>query len=155
MKEKIRELALSMGFTACGFTTTQEIDGASGRLKSWLERGFNADMGYMANHFEMRTNPSILVENSKTVISLLFNYYPQELQRVDSYKIAKYAYGKDYHKVFKGRIQELFDRVNSEISPIRGRVFTDSAPLMERELAVRAGLGWIGKNSLLVTKEFG
>ncbi len=155
MKEKIRELALEMGFAACGFTHAGELTAEREPLTQWLDQGFHAQMSYMENHFEKRLNPSLLVEEAKTVIVLLFNYYPEKLQRPDAPQIAKYAYGEDYHFVFKEKLRELLSRINSEVTPTEGRVFTDSAPLLERALAVRAGLGWIGKNSLLINKDIG
>jgi len=155
IKEQIRTLALEMGFTACGFTHTGELDSEVESFQKWIENGFHAEMAYMENHFEKRMNPSLLVKQSQTVISLLLNYVPEQTQPTDTYQIAKYAYGEDYHTVFKEKMRHFFERINEEITPIDGRIFTDSAPLLERALAVRAGLGWIGKNSLLITREHG
>ncbi len=155
VKEQIRELALEMGFSACGFTHSDELTEEIPSFKKWINEEFHAEMHYMENHFQKRMNPSLLVENSKTVISLLLNYYPEQLQNPNTYKISKYAYGEDYHTVFKEKMRSFLDRINSEIIPVSGRIFTDSAPLLERALAVRAGLGWIGKNSLLITKDNG
>ncbi len=155
MKEKIRALADELGFTACGFTHAGTLVGESEHLSSWLDNGYHAEMMYMENHFEKRLTPSLLVEDAKSVITLLYNYYPQKLQRPDAPQIAKYAYGEDYHFVLKEKLFELQNRINSEITPINGRAFTDSAPVLERALAVRAGLGWIGKNSLLINKKLG
>lgn len=154
MKEKIRELALEMGFSACGFTHAGELENQREPLRFWLDAGYHAGMSYMENHFEKRLNPSLLVEGAKTVVSLIYNYYPVKLQRSDAPQIAKYAYGEDYHTVFKEKMFEFYKRIN-EIVPVEGRVFTDSAPLLERSLAVRAGLGWIGKHSLLINRELG
>ncbi len=155
IKEQIRELALKMGFTACGFTRSDELTDEITGFQKWIDQGFHANMHYMENHFEKRMNPSLLVEESKTVISLLLNYFPEQQQDPNSYQIAKYAYGEDYHVVFKEKMRSFLDRINAEITSVTGRIFTDSAPLLERALAVRAGLGWIGKNSLLITKDNG
>lgn len=155
MKEKIRTLAQEIGFLECGFTSTIELTEEIPHLKQWLNNGFHSSMQYMENHFEKRVNTSLLVEGSKTVISLLYNYYPEKLQRKDAPQIAKYAYGKDYHFIFKEKLNTFLERINNEITPISGRVFTDSAPLLERPLAQKAGLGWRGRNSLLVSPKHG
>lgn len=155
MKEKIRALAQEIGFLECGFTTTRELTEEIPHLKQWLDSGFHGSMQYMENHFEKRVDTSLLVEGSKTVISLLYNYYPEKHQKNDVPQIAKYAYGKDYHIIFKQKLSTFLERINQEITPVSGRVFTDSAPLLERPLATKAGLGWRGRNSLLISPKHG
>ncbi len=153
----IKEEALRIGFDAVGFTRAQELTKEKQELQKWLDNGYNAGMAYMANHFEKRVNPSKLVEGSKTVITVLKNYYQKEQSLSQSFpKISKYAYGQDYHNILRPKMQQLFDFIKQELYPeLEGRVFTDSAPLLERPLAVRAGLGWIGKHSLLINRKLG
>jgi epoxyqueuosine reductase len=113
-------------------------------------------MQYLENHFDKRLDPSLLVPGAKSVISLIYNYYPQkDLASTDNLKIAKYAYGEDYHHVIKEKLSEFLSYIQDEIGDVQGRAFVDSAPVMERALAQRAGLGWIGKNSLLLNKSMG
>jgi len=154
--EQIKQKALELGFSACGIAAVQKLDEEEARLKSYLENNFHGQMGYMANHFEKRLNPALLVPGAKSVVVVLLNYFPVKLQQENDLPIvSKYAYGKDYHVVLKEELQQLFDWINSEIAPIEGRVFTDSAPVLEKAWAVKAGLGWIGKNGLLLNKELG
>ncbi len=155
MKERIKYLARSLGFSGCGFASTTELTSERTSLMEWLASGFHANMNYMENHFEKRLNPSLLVEGSKTVISLTFPYFPDKIQDSSTFQIAKYAYGEDYHDVLKDKLRILLEQIDIEFGPVSGRVFTDSAPILERPLAVRSGLGWIGRNSLLITKESG
>ncbi len=115
----------------------------------------NGQMSYMENHFDKRLDPTLLVPGAKSVVSLLLNYYPEESQNPDSYKISKYAYGTDYHFVIKERLKELLYSIQSEIGDVDGRVFVDSAPVLDKAWAARSGLGWIGKNSNLLTKSVG
>lgn len=112
-------------------------------------------MSYMENHFDKRLNPTLLVEDSKSVISLLLNYYPSEFQNPDTYKISKYAYGQDYHFVIKEKLKELLNTIQTEIGEVSGRVFVDSAPVLDKAWAAKSGLGWIGKNSNLITQKVG
>jgi len=148
-------MANSLGFIGCGFTDASELTSERSSLSKWLDDGLHADMKYMENHFEKRLTPALLVENAQTVISLAYPYFPQQTQSSSTFHIAKYAYGEDYHVVIKEKLQLLFNQIHNEYGPISGRVFTDSAPVLERPLAVRAGLGWIGRNSLLITRESG
>lgn len=153
----IREEAIRIGFDGIGFSPAEELVEDKVRLQKWLNNGYNAGMGYMANHFEKRVDPSKLVEGSRTVITLLKNYY-QEDQTLSKNipKISKYAYGQDYHDVIRSQLNQLFDYIRDELYPeLEGRVFVDSAPLLERSLAVKAGLGWIGKHSLLINRKLG
>jgi len=126
------------------------------RLKAWLEQGYHAGMGYMANHFEKRTDPTLLVEGAKSVISVIYNYYTdKEQEDPEAPVLSKYAYGKDYHKVLKDNLYLLFDFIKSQVSGTEGRIFVDSAPVLDRAWAWRAGLGWIGKNSNLISRNHG
>ena len=153
---QIKEKALELGFSACGISAVRCLDEERERLLSWLSEGMNASMGYMANHLEKRLDPAKIEEGAKSVISVLINYYPTQKQSDPSAPvISKYAYGKDYHLVVKEKLNNLLIFIQSEISPCSGRAFVDSAPVFERPLAKAAGLGWIGKNSLLITKKHG
>ncbi|MEL6973506.1 MAG: tRNA epoxyqueuosine(34) reductase QueG, partial [Bacteroidota bacterium] len=121
------------------------------RLEDWLNRGQHGKMAYMANHFDKRVDPRELVPGAKSVISLLYNYHNPALQQdPDAPKISQYAYGKDYHFVIKDKLKQLFQFIHDEIGAIEGRVFVDSAPVMERDWARRAGNGWMGKHTLLI-----
>ena len=144
-----------MGFDSCGIARAEFLGEEASRLEEWLKKGYHGQMSYMENHFEKRLDPTLLVPGSKSVISLTYNYFPSEKQREDSYKISKYAYGEDYHRVVKDRLRELVSLMKQEIGDFHARVFTDSAPVMERSWAQRAGLGWIGKHSLLIDKKKG
>jgi epoxyqueuosine reductase len=152
IKQKAREL----GFDFCGISRAQNLDKNAGQLEEWLDRKYHGKMAYMANHFEKRLDPTRLVPGAKSVVSLLYNYYPGD-KATDhpKFKVARYAYGQDYHYVLKPRLKTLLDEVRSEIGAIEGRVFVDSAPVMERQWAARSGLGWLGKNTLLLNKKHG
>ncbi|MBI9060766.1 MAG: tRNA epoxyqueuosine(34) reductase QueG [Marinilabiliaceae bacterium] len=154
---RIREEALRLGFSDIGFASVEHLKDDEEYLKSWLNQGFHAGMGYMANHFDKRVNPALLVEGAKTVVSVLMNYYPESGQADSAApKIARYAYGKDYHFVIKEKLQKLFDFIKKEICPeLGGRFFTDSAPVLDRAWARKSGLGWIGKNTNLIHKKLG
>ena len=153
--EFIKKQASRLGFDACGIARAEFLSEEAPRLEEWLKKGYHGQMGYMENHFEKRLDPTRLVPGSKSVISLTYNYFPSEKQREDSYSISKYAYGEDYHKVVKDRLRELVSLMRQEIGDFHARVFTDSAPVMERSWAQRAGLGWIGKHSLLISRKKG
>lgn len=148
---------MELGFDAVGFCAAEALPDDAERLKTWLAKGYQADMAYMTNHFEKRTDPRQLVDGAKTVISLLHNYYPSKsFTSENPLLIARYAYGKDYHDVLKSKLQLLFEYMKKEIFPeLEGRVFTDSAPVLERAWAAKAGLGWIGKNSNLINPKIG
>jgi len=153
---RIKEKALELGFSACGISAVRCLDEERARLHNWLSNGMNASMTYMANHFEMRLDPGKIEEGAKSVISVLINYYPSQKQTDPTAPvISKYAYGKDYHIVVKEKLNNLLIFIQTVISPCRGRAFVDSAPVLERPLAKAAGLGWIGKNSLLISKKYG
>ncbi|MDA3952746.1 MAG: tRNA epoxyqueuosine(34) reductase QueG [Bacteroidales bacterium] len=151
----IKQKALELGFYAIGISKADFLEKESIQLKAWLDNGLHGDMQYMENHFEKRTDPQVLVEGAKSVISVLHNYYPEEKQRKDTYKISKYAYGKDYHYVVKEKLNALLEFIQNEIGEVTGRAFVDSAPVMDKVWAAKSGLGWIGKNTNLISKEFG
>jgi len=151
----IKEKALSLGFTSVGIAKAEFLEEEAPKLEQWLKNGFQGEMQYLENHFDKRLDPRLLVEDSKSVISLSYNYYPKEEQKEDSYKLAKYAYGQDYHHVIKEKLKELLAYIQEEIGEVSGRVFTDSAPVMERAWAQKSGLGWNGKHSLLIQKQHG
>jgi epoxyqueuosine reductase len=156
ISEKIKKKAKELGFLACGIASVRKLHEEEAHLSDWLSNGYQASMEWMNNHFEKRLNPALLVENSKSVITVLLNYFPENIQSDSSAPIiSKYAYGKDYHFVMKDKLKLLYEFINNEISPIEGRMFVDSAPVMERAWAVQAGLGWIGKNSLLINNNHG
>ena len=144
-----------MGFTSVGVSKAGFLEDEAPRLEKWLNSGFQGEMQYLENHFDKRLDPRLLVEDAKSVISLSYNYFPEEVQKEDSYKLAKYAYGQDYHHVIKNKLKELSEFIHAEIGEVSGRAFTDSAPVMERALAQKAGLGWNGKHSLMIQKQHG
>jgi len=140
---------------SCGISKAGFLEKEAPRLENWLNENMQGEMGYMENHFDKRLDPTKLVEGSKSVISLLLNYFPQETQTEDSYKISKYAYGTDYHFVIKDKLKQLLQFMQDEIGEIDGRAFVDSAPVLDKAWAAKSGLGWIGKNSNLLTKQVG
>jgi epoxyqueuosine reductase len=152
----IKSKALDLGFDACGISRAGRLEDDSERLRSWLDSGYHGTMEYMANHFEKRVNPAELVEGARSVVSVLLNYHTN-LKQVDSQApvISSYALGKDYHFVLKERLLKLLAYIQTDLAPCEGRVFTDSAPLLEKALAKEAGLGWIGKHSLLIHPQMG
>lgn len=140
---------------SCGISQAQFLEEEAPRLENWLNKNMNGEMGYMENHFDKRLDPSILVPDAKSVVSLLLNYYPAQKQNEDSYKISKYAYGTDYHFVIKDKLKSLMHFIHENIGTVHGRAFVDSAPVMDKAWAAKSGLGWIGKNSNLLTKQVG
>ncbi|MFV8464483.1 tRNA epoxyqueuosine(34) reductase QueG [Flavobacterium sp. LB1P62] len=151
----IKSEAKRLGFLACGISKAQFLEEEAPRLENWLNRNRNGEMAYMENHFDKRLNPVLLVDDAKSVVSLLLNYYPEELQNPDSYKISKYAYGQDYHFVIKEKLKEFLFSIQSTIGEVSGRAFVDSAPVLDKAWAAKSGLGWIGKNSNLLTQKVG
>ena len=151
----IKEKAKELGFMHCGISKAGFLEEDAPRLEKWLKSGFHGEMGYMENHFDKRLDPTKLVPGAKSVVSLTFNYFPEQTQRPDSFKISKYAYGKDYHFIIKDKLKEFFQWIHQEIGEIDGRVFVDSAPVLERAWAAKSGIGWIGKNANLLTKQVG
>jgi len=140
---------------SCGISKAGFLEEEAPRLENWLNQNMNGQMSYMENHFDKRLDPTLLVDGAKSVISLLLNYYPSELQNQESYKISKYAYGQDYHFVIKEKLKELLFFIQSEIGEVSGRAFVDSAPVLDKAWAAKSGLGWIGKNSNLITQKVG
>ncbi|HWR94027.1 MAG TPA: tRNA epoxyqueuosine(34) reductase QueG [Flavobacterium sp.] len=151
----IKSEAKRLGFLSCGISKSGFLEDEAPRLENWLNHNYNGQMEYMENHFDKRLNPNLLVEDSKSVVSLLLNYYPTEFQNSDSYKISKYAYGQDYHFVIKEKLKELLASIQENIGAVSGRAFVDSAPVLDKAWAAKSGLGWIGKNSNLLTKQVG
>lgn len=147
---------MRLGFMACGFSKARFLEEEAPRLEEWLSRNYQGEMAWMANHFDKRLDPRKLVPGAKTVISLLFNYYPsQEQVSPEAPKIAKYAYGEDYHYILKDKLHSLLSFIRENIGEVDGRAFVDSAPVMDRVWAKEAGLGWLGKNTLLLNKKSG
>ncbi|WP_133687018.1 tRNA epoxyqueuosine(34) reductase QueG [Maribacter spongiicola] len=151
----IKTEAKRLGFLSCGISKADFLEVEAPRLEKWLNNNMNGEMSYMANHFDKRLDPRLLVEGSKSVISLLLNYYPEETQTDDSYKISKYAYGQDYHHIIKAKLRQLQEFITEEIGEVDGRAFVDSAPVLDKAWAAKSGLGWIGKNSNLLTQQVG
>jgi epoxyqueuosine reductase len=152
----IKAEAVRLGFSYCGISKAEFLKEEAPRLENWLKRGYQGKMNYLENYFDKRLDPALLVPGAKSVVSLLYNYYPKEdLVRDGEYKIAKYAYGEDYHIVLKEKLKSLMWFIQHSIGEVQGRAFVDSAPVMERAWAQRSGLGWIGKNSLLLNREMG
>jgi len=151
----IKAEAQRLGFLSCGISKAGFLEEEAPRLEAWLQKNRHGEMAYMENHFDKRLDPTKLVEGSKSVISLLLNYFPKETQRSDSYKISKYAYGTDYHFVIKDKLKALLHHIQSEIGEVHGRAFVDSAPVLDKAWAAKSGLGWMGKHSNLLTKSMG
>ena len=151
----IKKTAARLGFDYCGIARAQRLDDDAARLEQWLQKGMHGSMQYMEKYFDMRIDPAKLVPGAKSVITLLKNYYPDQVQHADAPKISKYAFGKDYHEVIREQLTELIEIIKEEIGEIHGRGFVDSAPVLERTWAQRSGLGWMGKNGNLITKQSG
>jgi epoxyqueuosine reductase len=151
----VKQIANAMGFDACGIAVAARLDEDARRLEKWLSKGFHGEMKYMENHFDMRIDPTILVPGAKSVITLLYNYFPDQIQDPLLPKVAKYAYGNDYHTVIRDRLKGFLANLSASIGKIEGRGFVDSAPVLERAWAVKSGLGWVGKNGNLINKKKG
>lgn len=152
----IKKKAQSLGFSACGIAKADLLDKETEKLEQWLAKGYQAGMTYMSNNKDKRIDPRKLVENAKSVICVLLNYYPKSLQKSkDAPKVAKYAYGRDYHLVITDKLRQLLEYINTQTENVKGRAFADSAPVWEHAWAVRAGLGWLGKNTQLISKHLG
>ncbi|WP_158975560.1 tRNA epoxyqueuosine(34) reductase QueG [Cellulophaga sp. L1A9] len=151
----IKAEAIRLGFLSCGISKADFLEEEAPRLEKWLKNNRNGEMQYMENHFDKRLDPRLLVEDAKSVISLTLNYYPEEQQIDDTYKISKYAYGHDYHHVIKGKLKQLQEFISEEIGEVGGRAFVDSAPVLDKAWAAKSGLGWIGKHSNLLTQKTG
>jgi epoxyqueuosine reductase len=153
--QMIKSEAQRLGFLSCGISKAGFLEEEAPRLENWLKKGMHGEMHYMESYFDKRLDPTLLVDDSKSVISLLLNYYPPEIQNQESYKISKYAYGKDYHNVIKKKVKKLLNHIKAEIGDVSGRAFVDFAPVMDKAWAAKSGLGWIGKNSNLLTQKVG
>jgi len=151
----IKTEAKRLGFLSCGISQAGFLETEAPRLETWLNKNMNGEMSYMENHFDKRLDPTKLVEGSKSVVSLLLNYYPSESQKEDTYKMSKYAYGTDYHFIIKDKLKTLLQTIQEEIGEVGGRAFVDSAPVLDKAWAAKSGLGWIGKHSNLLTQQVG
>jgi epoxyqueuosine reductase len=174
----IKSIAAGLGFSFCGISKAEFLEEEAPRLEQWLKRGYAGKMSYLERNFDERLDPRLLVPGAKSVISLVYNYYPSSSAALakedtssgtklskdkssfvkaseDKLKIAKYAYGEDYHFVVKDKLKIFLERIQKEIGEVNGRAFVDSAPVHERAWAAKSGLGWVGKNSLLLNKSMG
>ena len=155
----VRQKALELGFNLCGFSKAGPLDEEARKLEEWLNQNMHADLGWMENNFEKRIDPTVLVPGAKSVVTVIGSYRFQENEewdrQADRPKIAKYARGRDYHKVFKGKLKQLFFYTRDLIGDINGRFFVDYAPVMDKAWAVRSGIGWMGKNSNILNKQYG
>jgi len=154
-KNLIKSEAHRLGFDFVGVSKAEFLEDDAPRLENYLKKNLNGKMTYMENHFDKRLDPRLLVDDAKTVVSFLINYYPKETQNENSPKIAKYAYGKDYHLVIRQKLNELLEFINSEIGEVSGRGFVDSAPVLDKAWAKKSGLGWVGKSGNLINKKTG
>ena len=151
----VKKTAARLGFSYCGITRAHKLDEDAARLEKWLQKGMHGSMQYMENYFDLRIDPAKLVPGARSVITLLLNYYPSQRQQPGAPGISKYAYGQDYHEVIRVKLNQLIALMQEEIGEIHGRGFVDSAPVLERTWAQKSGLGWIGKNGNLITKQSG
>jgi len=152
----IKNIAYDLGFDFCGISKAEFLETEAPILEKWLADGYHGEMAYMANHFDKRLDPTKLVPGVKSVISLIYNYYPEHvLNPDDTYKISKYTYGKDYHKVIRKKLKMFLARIQDQIGNVQGRGFVDSAPVLEKALAVKSGLGWMAKNTQVINQKMG
>ncbi|WP_430410333.1 tRNA epoxyqueuosine(34) reductase QueG [Kordia sp.] len=154
--KQIKEAAKRLGFLSCGISKAAFLEEEAPRLEAWLNKNMHGEMQYMENHFDKRLDPTKLVDDSKSVVSLLLNYHPSETQKdSEAPKLSKYAYGTDYHFVIKDKLKHLLNFIQEEIGEVSGRAFVDSAPVLDKAWAAKSGLGWIGKHSNLLTQKVG
>ncbi|MCF8238225.1 MAG: tRNA epoxyqueuosine(34) reductase QueG [Saprospiraceae bacterium] len=152
----LKARAADMGFFLCSVAKAEPMDAEARRLEDWLNRGYHGKMGYMANHFDLRTDPTKLVPGARSVICLGYNYHnPLGPEHPDAPRVSQYAYGEDYHKVVRRKLKELFRWLKDEYGDLQGRVFVDSGPVLERDWARRSGMGWVGKHTLLINRDVG
>jgi epoxyqueuosine reductase len=153
----IKAKAAELGFDFCGIARAEFLEDEAPRLETWLKNGMHGQMNYMANHFDKRLDPRLLVEDAKSVVTVLLNYYPEQAlpEGPDDLKLSKYAYGTDYHFVLKDKLADLLAFIRDEIGEVGGRAFVDSAPVMDKAWASRSGTGWVGKHSNLINREIG
>jgi epoxyqueuosine reductase len=154
-KQSVKAIATQLGFEQCGIARAVALPDDARRLENWLQKGMHGSMHYMANYFDLRTDPRKLVPGAQSVITLLLNYYPPAQQVTHAPKIARYAWGEDYHTVIREKLNQLLQALIAQFGQINGRGFVDSAPVLERTWAQRSGLGWIGKNGNLLNKKMG
>ena len=153
--ELIKNEAKRLGFISCGISRAEFLEDEAPRLEKWLKMKMNGEMKYMENYFEKRLDPTKLVDDAKSIISLTYNYYPEDLQNKEAPKVSKYAYGMDYHYVIKEKLNFFLTFIKDKIRDVHGRAFVDSAPILEKAWAAKSGIGWVGKNSNLITKQVG
>ncbi len=153
--ELIKNEAKRLGFISCGISRAEFLEDEAPRLEKWLKMKMNGEMKYMENYFEKRLDPRKLVNDAKSIISLTYNYYPEDLQNKEAPKVSKYAYGMDYHYVIKEKLNFFLTFIKDKIGNVHGRAFVDSAPILEKAWAAKSGIGWVGKNSNLITKQVG
>ncbi|MCU7694901.1 tRNA epoxyqueuosine(34) reductase QueG [Haoranjiania flava] len=152
---KVKQLAKACGFDFCGIARAEKLDEEARRLEKWLSQGMHASMQYMERYFDLRRDPTLLVPGAKSVVTLLKNYYPSATQQHEAPKISKYAYGKDYHEIIRGDLTIFLEQIRLFAGDVQGRGFVDSAPVLERAWANKSGLGWIGKNAMMINKSAG
>jgi epoxyqueuosine reductase len=152
----VKSAAKTLGFDYCGIARAEKLNEDAKRLENWLNKGFQGNMEYMGNYFDLRVDPCKLVPGAKSVITLLLNYFPlQQQKNIDAPLVSKYAYGEDYHEVIRGKLKIFLQMIKDNIGEIHGRGFADSAPVLEKTWAQKSGLGWIGKNGNFITKQTG
>jgi epoxyqueuosine reductase len=152
----IKQKAQKFGFQSCGISKAEFLEEDAKPLENWLKNNYHGEMQYMENYFDKRLNPTLLVEGSKSVISLSYNYFPEDkIETLDNFKISKYAYAEDYHEIIKDILKDLVNELQQEIGDFHFRIFVDSAPVLERSWARKSGIGWVGKNANLITKQNG
>lgn len=148
--QQIKTEATRLGFSFCGIAKAEYLEEESPRLEKWLSQNMHGKMQYMENYFDKRLDPTKLVEGSKSVVTLMYNYFPEKEQRDDSFNISKYAYGQDYHPIIKKKLKEFVSFIHEEVGEVNAQIYVDSAPVLERAWAKKSGLGWIGKNAMLI-----
>lgn len=154
--QKIKQKATELGFFFCGISNADFLNEEAKQLDNWLNLGYHGKMNYMENHYDKRLDPRLLVDDAKSVVSLLLNYYTEDEQTdPKAPKISKYAYGKDYHFIIKDKLKEFYQFIQDEIGEVGGRVFVDSAPVMDKAWAKKSGLGWMGKNANIINPKHG
>ncbi len=159
--QRIKAKALELGFDFCGIAKADFLENEAPRLENWLTQHMHGQMGYMANHFDKRLDPRLLVDGAKSVVSVLLNYFPGNQpedrlpEEAEAYKLSKYAYGIDYHIVLKEKLKNLLHFIHADIGEVGGRAFVDSAPVMDKVWAAKSGLGWVGKHTNLLNKQMG
>ena len=151
----IKSKSVDLGFISCGISKADFLEEEAANLENWLKNEMHGEMSYMERNFDMRLDPRKILNGAKSVISLTYNYYTDKLQKDENFKISKYAFGTDYHFVIREKLKNLLFLIREKVGDINGRVFVDSAPILERAWAKKSGLGWIGKNTNLISKNVG